>query len=99
MFQREDERRGKINAVYNLVVVATDTGDEDNGVSDEHDERVTARLDGEADHDHGSSLSEIRDRADGSDGGDWQPGDASLPGPRSEGTYSMDKGRLRAWRR
>lgn len=99
-FQQENKGRDTIDdAVYNLAVVATDTGNQDNLVGHEHDERVTASIHSEANHHHRSSLSTIRDRADGSDGGDWQPSDASLPGPRPEGTHTMDKGRLWSGRR
>jgi len=91
--EREQKSRAEDNsAVDNLHLVADDNGG--NG-SHERDKRLgRAGVDTETVYNDGSSLSAIRHRADGSNRGDWQSGDASMPGPRSEGTHSMDQGRL-----
>jgi len=77
-----------------LPLAADNNGSEDSG-SYERDKRVIAGgIDAEAVYNDGSSLSTIRHRADGSNRGDWQSGDASMPSTRSEGAHSMDQGRL-----
>jgi len=77
-----------------LPLVADDNGGEDSG-SYERDKRIVrGSVDAEAVYNDGSSLSAIRHRADGSNRGDWQPGDASMPSSRSKGAHSMDQGRL-----
>lgn len=89
--REQESRRAKKSAIYNLRLAADD--DEDSG-GYERDKRIVHSVDGETIYNDGSGLSAIRHRADGSNRGDWQPGDASMPSSRSEGAHTVDQGRL-----
>lgn len=91
----KQKSRTKNSTVNNLALATDDNRSEDSG-SYEHDKRVVRNgVDAETVYNDGSSLSAIRHRADGSNRGDWQSGDTSMPRTRSEGAHSMDQGRLR----